>query len=91
VRNQIRRLSATEAARDFSRLLDEVEAGTPAIIERRSRPVALIIPAEIGPRRISDCLTARLARPSATLDRRFGSDLKQIVRGHPAGEPPAWD
>lgn len=91
MKNQILRLSATEAARDFSRLLDRIEAGAEAIIERHSRPVAVMTPAEIAPRRISECLALRLARPSAVLDSRFGADLEDIIRGHPVGEPPSWE
>ena len=91
MRNQILRLSATQAARGFSRLLDRIAAGAQAIIERRSLPVAVMTPAEAAPRRVSECLAVRLARPSSRLDPGFAADLEDIVRRHPTGEPPEWD
>lgn len=91
MKNQILRLSATEAARDFSKLLDRIEAGAEAVIERHSHPVAVMAPAEIAPRRISECLSVRLARPSTVPDPDFAKDLKRIIEGHPAAEPPSWD
>ncbi len=89
--NQILRLTATEAARDFSRLLDRVEAGAEAVIERHSEPVALITPVAHAPRRISECISVALARPSSSPDPDFAADLEEIIRGNPAVEPPSWD
>jgi antitoxin (DNA-binding transcriptional repressor) of toxin-antitoxin stability system len=91
VGNQILRLSATEAARDFSKLLDRIEAGSEAIIERHSQAVALIGPAAMAPRRISECLAVPLARPSAAPDSEFAADLEEIIRGNPAVEFPSWE
>ena len=91
MKNQIQRLTATEAARDFSRLLDRVEAGEEAIIERHSEPVAVIGPATVSPRRLSECIAVKLARPSATLDPGFARDLEEIIHGSTPLEPPAWE
>ena len=91
VKNQIVRLSATDAARDFSRLLDQVEAGGEAIIERRSKPVAIIGPASSAPRRISECIAVPLGRPSAVADPGFADDIARIIKGHPAAAPPSWE
>lgn len=91
MRNQILRLTATEAARDFSGLLDRIEAGEEAIIERHSEPVAIIAPASHAPRRISECMATGLARPSSSPDPDFAADLEDIIRGNPAVEPPTWD
>jgi antitoxin (DNA-binding transcriptional repressor) of toxin-antitoxin stability system len=91
VKNQILRLTATEAARDFSRLLDRIEAGDEAIIERHSEPVATISPATLAPRRISECMAVNLARLSSSPDPEFAADLADIIRGNPAVEPPSWD
>lgn len=41
----MRRLTATEAARRFSDLLDAVEGGESFVVERRGRAVASIAPA----------------------------------------------
>ena len=91
MKNQIPRVSATEAARDFSRLLDRVEAGGEAIIERRSAPVAIIGPPGAAPRKISECIAVPLGRPSAVADPGFADDLEDIISGHPSPEPPSWE
>jgi prevent-host-death family protein len=91
VKNQILRLTATEAARDFSGLLDRVEAGQEAVIERHSEPVAIIAPAGHGPRRLSECIAVALARPSSSPDPDFAADLQDIIQGNPAVEPPSWE
>lgn len=91
MQNQILRLTATEAARDFSRLLDRIEAGAEAIIERHSEPVAVISPANTAPRRLSECIAIARARPSVTPDPDFAADLEDIIRGNPVTEPPPWD
>ncbi len=91
MKNQIHRLTATEAARDFSALLDRVAAGEEAVIERHSEPVAVIAPPSLAPRRLSECISVALARPSSRPDPGFEADLDEIIRGNPAAEAPAWD
>ena len=90
-KNQILRLTATQAARDFSGLLDQVENGSEAVIERRGEAIALIGPAGSAPRRISECLSVKLPRASVRPDPDFARDLDAIIAGNPKGEPPAWD
>jgi antitoxin (DNA-binding transcriptional repressor) of toxin-antitoxin stability system len=75
------RLTATHAARDFSRLLDLVEEGAEAVIERRQQAVAVIRPAKTMPRRTSECLAVRLARRSVRPDPGFARDLQAIIEG----------
>ena len=91
MKNQIERLSATEAARDFSRLLDRVESGGEAVIERHAKPVAVVGPAFAAPRRISDCIALPIGRPSAIADPGFAADLEEIIAGHPVPENPEWE
>jgi len=91
VKNQILKLTATEAARDFARLLDRVEHGAEAVIERHSEPVAMLTPVYSAPRRVSECLAVKLPKPSARADREFAADLEEIIRGNPAESRPAWD
>ncbi|HYM10512.1 MAG TPA: hypothetical protein VEU62_07265 [Bryobacterales bacterium] len=92
MKNQIRRLSATRAARDFSRLLDRIQSGGEAVIERHSpHPVAILGPAAVAPRRISECLAVPLARPSAAVDRAFASDVAKVIKTHPRGRFPRWE
>ncbi|MCP5113949.1 MAG: type II toxin-antitoxin system prevent-host-death family antitoxin [bacterium] len=80
-------MSATEASRHFSRLLDRAAAGGETTIERRSSPVAVIGPATSVPRKISECVAAPLARQSAMADPGFADDLGEIIEGNPAKGP----
>ena len=91
MRNQISKISATEAARTFSELLARVTKGEQTFIERRNELVAVIAPPSDAPRRISDCLKVQLPGPSATPDLDFASDLEDIIRNHPTDEPVPWD
>lgn len=89
--NHISRLSATEAVRDFSRLLDRVSSGAEFIIERHGEPVAIFSPPNPAPRRVSECCAAKLPRPSCAPDPAFANDLTGIIAGNPVSEPPEWD
>ena len=90
MKNRIR-ITATNAARDFSRLLDRVSAGAEAVIERHTEPVAVLSPVGGAPRKLSECIAIRLARPSTAPDDAFAADLAVIIRNAPVDEPPAWD
>ena len=90
MKNQIR-ITATEAARDFSRLLDRIAAGSEAVIERHAEPVAVLSPVTSAPRKLSECIAARLASPSVAPDDAFAQDLAEIIRTATTDEPPRWD
>jgi antitoxin (DNA-binding transcriptional repressor) of toxin-antitoxin stability system len=62
----MRRLSATEAARQFSGLLDEVERdGETFLVERHGRAVASIAPAAaVSGRTVKDLLRSQTPDPS---------------------------
>ena len=91
MRNQIIRVTATEAAREFSTLLDRVAAGAEAVIERHNQAVAVISPPVSVPRRISECLAANLPRTSVGPDPQFAGDLREIIAESSSSEPPPWD
>jgi antitoxin (DNA-binding transcriptional repressor) of toxin-antitoxin stability system len=61
----VRRVSATEAARQFSDLLDQVEReGETFVVERRGRAVASIAPAAaVSGRAVKDLLRSRPSDP----------------------------
>jgi antitoxin (DNA-binding transcriptional repressor) of toxin-antitoxin stability system len=61
----MRRLTATEAARRFSELLDQVERdGETFVVERRGRAIASIAPAAVvSGRVVKDLLRAQPADP----------------------------
>ena len=90
MKNRIR-VTATTAARDFSRLLDRVSGGVEAVIERRAEPIAVLSSADHAPRRLSECIGARLAHASVAPDDGFAADLADIIREGSASEPPKWD
>jgi hypothetical protein len=86
-----RRVSATEASRSFSSLLDQIEAsGRRFVVYRRGRDVCLMGPPQVVGRRASECLAWLRGRSPVVLDGRFGDDLRDILAGEPAEERPSW-
>ena len=90
-RRRTKRVSATEASRSFSKLLDDVEAGRRFLIHRRGRDVCVMAPPLAVSRRASECLAYLRGRSSAVLDDRFGEDLLEVLAGEPVEERPSWD
>jgi prevent-host-death family protein len=82
----VRRLTATEAARRFSDLLDAVERrGETFIVERRGRAVASIAPAAA----LSGRTLKELLRSHA-IDRQWSDELREL-RGVLAPEERHWN
>ena len=90
-RRRPKRVSATEASRSFSKLLDDVAAGRRFLIHRRGRDVCVMAPPLVVGRRASECLAYLRGRSSAVLDDRFGEDLLEVLAGEPVEERPSWD
>lgn len=86
-----KRVSATEASRSFSKLLDAIEAGRRFLIHRRGRDVCVMAPPPVTGRRASECVVRLRGRSPVVLDDRFGSDLLEILAGEPVEERPSWD
>lgn len=84
------RVSATEASRTFSKLLDEVAAGRRFRIHRRGEDVCVMAPAPVLGRRASECLAILRGRAPVLLDDRFGRDLKAVLADEPREERPSW-
>lgn len=85
------RISATEASRSFSRLLDDVAAGRRFVVHRHGRDVCRIGPAPVHGRPASDVLEILGARTAVTLDGGFGEDLLEILGAETPDERPQWD
>ena len=91
-------VSDAEAANDFASILDHVSAGAEVIIERDSRPVAVVRSAE-APRGRLLSESIALAKAHAkelgyepTVDADFAADLEEIIKSHRKPlDPPAWD
>jgi prevent-host-death family protein len=77
-------VSEAEAANNFASLLERVRAGAEVVIEKDSRPVAILRPfEEPRVRLLSESLALAKARGSTvTLDGDFGRDLEEIINSH---------
>ena len=72
-----RQVSATQASRRFSEMLDDIElTGEEYVIERRGRPVARVTSA--GPRRITIGELLEVLRSGPQPDPGFLDDLRRI-------------
>lgn len=82
----MRRLTATDAARHFSSLLDQVEqTGETFVVERRGRAIASIAPAAASSgREVKDILRSQAADPG------WSSELREL-RGSLAPETRSWN
>ncbi|MCZ6795070.1 MAG: type II toxin-antitoxin system Phd/YefM family antitoxin [Planctomycetota bacterium] len=85
------RVSATEASRAFSDLLDQIEIGHSFIVHRHGRDVCVMTAPPLDGRRASKCLELLRGRPPALLDDGFSRDLLDIVSTEPAEDRPSWD
>ena len=83
-------ISATEASRTFSTILDKVEQGHRFVIERHGKRICLIAPPPTSGRLASDCLALLQGRAPVVLDDRFGADLEAVIAGEPRDGRP-WD
>ena len=86
----LHRVSATEASRSFSRLLDEVERGHRFVVRRRGEDVCVMAAPTTTGRHASECVRLLRERPPVVLDGRFGDDLLAILAGEPI-EHRQWD
>lgn len=86
------RISATEASRSFSTLLDRIELqGGRFVVHRRGNDVCVMAPPPVAPRRASECIVQLRNRSPVLLDSGFGGDLRDILAGEAVEEPRAWD
>jgi hypothetical protein len=85
-----KRVSATEASRAFSRMLDEIEAGHRFVVHRRGRDVCWMGPPPVRGRRASECLALLRGRSPVLLDDGFAADLLEVIAREPVEERPKW-
>jgi antitoxin (DNA-binding transcriptional repressor) of toxin-antitoxin stability system len=90
-------ISDAEAASDFAAILDRVSAGAEVIIERNSRPVAVVRQAG-APRGHMLSESIALAEAHAkelgyepTMDADFAADLREIINSRRPRDLSAWD
>jgi prevent-host-death family protein len=82
------RISATEAARSFSDILNRVRyRGETFVIERRGEPICEIVPAKVST--VSDFV--RLIRSIPKPDDEYLDTLEEIRRTQPRVAPSPWE
>jgi len=88
-------ISETELARNVRSVLARVETGAEVVIERDSRPVAVLRGAAPVRRTISECIALAKAHEEETgqspiLDPDFAEDVEDIIRNLKPWNPPSW-
>jgi antitoxin (DNA-binding transcriptional repressor) of toxin-antitoxin stability system len=86
-----RRVSATDASRSFSDLLDQIEGGRTFIVQRHGRDVCVMTAPPPAGRTASECLLLLRGRPPVLLDDNFGNDLMDVITTERKEERPSWD
>jgi antitoxin (DNA-binding transcriptional repressor) of toxin-antitoxin stability system len=90
--SRVLHVSESEFVRDVRTILQQVQAGAEVIVERDTRPVALIRPLQPVRRKISECIAMLPADSTATIDPDFAEDLDAAIDAHrEALKPPPWD
>src|ERR1700674_4699611 len=90
-------VSDADAASDFASLLDHVSGGAEVIIERNSRPVAVVRPAEEPRGRfLSESIAMAEAHAKEmgyepTMGSDFAADLRVIINTRKPRDLSAWD
>jgi antitoxin (DNA-binding transcriptional repressor) of toxin-antitoxin stability system len=89
-------ISETALATDVRSVLARVETGAEVVIERDSRPVAVLRAAAPVRRTISECIALAKTHEEETgqspvLDPDFAEDVEDIVRKRKPWNPPSWD
>ncbi len=82
------RMSATDAARSFSDVLNRVAAGEEFEIVRNGVPVAVIAPPRV--RLMPAHRFRELLASAPPVDDRFAEDVREIRRSVGPPEAPAW-
>jgi antitoxin (DNA-binding transcriptional repressor) of toxin-antitoxin stability system len=89
---QVIHISELEAASNFAALLARVRAGVEVVIEHDSQPVAVVHPAELVRRTISECIALLPEDSTATIDADFAKDVEAAVESHrEALDSSAWE
>jgi antitoxin (DNA-binding transcriptional repressor) of toxin-antitoxin stability system len=85
----VKRVSATEVARNFSRVLDRVvHHGDEFIVERAGEVVCRIGP--VGPQRLTGKEAAELLRSLPKADPDFAVDMRKLWEKQPLTQGSPW-
>jgi antitoxin (DNA-binding transcriptional repressor) of toxin-antitoxin stability system len=86
------RIAESEAASEFADLMSRVRAGAEIVIEKDTRPIAILHAPEPVRRTISECIALLPVDSTATVDADFAKDVAAAIESHI--EPlaaPEWD
>ena len=89
-------ISETEAARDFTSLMDHVRAGKEIVIESNDNPVAILRAAALPRRSISESIalaeeTSQKLGHTPEMDTAFATDMEEILHQRKPRDTSAWD
>lgn len=85
-------ISATEAARDFARLLVRVRSGAEVLIEDGTQAIAVLHTPAPPRRSIEECIALLPEDSPAVIDEDFAQDVQDAVAAHRDPlDPPAWN
>lgn len=86
-------MSEAEVAQNFSAVLAKVKQGIEIIIEQNHQPIAVVRPAQIKGRLLSECIAMAKARgTSAVPDAGFMKDVEEgIAKRSKLWNPPSWE
>jgi len=80
------------AATSVASLLERVRSGAEVVIQDGETPVAVLHPAEIVRRTISECIALLPEGSTATVDPDFAKDVEAAIESHHEPlNPPTWD
>ena len=86
-------MTEAEVARDLHTVLEKVRQGAEVVVERDSRPVAVIKAPLVKGRKISEVIADLKARGSnAAMDEDFARDIEEGIKAHrEPWNPPSWE
>ncbi|MGD0295866.1 MAG: hypothetical protein ABSE86_02050 [Bryobacteraceae bacterium] len=85
-------MSEAELARDIASVLDRVQSGAEIVIERNAQPVAVLRPAQLKRRKLSEIVASLSEQSTATIDPDFAADVQTFIDRHREPlHPPEWD
>lgn len=85
-------VSEADLAKDVRSILHQVQSGSEIVVERDAQPVAVIRPATVVRRRISECIAMLPADSTATIDPDFAKEVEAAIAAHREPlEPPTWE
>ena len=89
-------ISEAEAARDFAGLMARVRSGAEVVIESGTTQVAIVLPAAVPRRRVSESIAlaeaySRQLGYQPMMGPEFAADMEEIVAGRKPRDTSAWD